>query len=77
MRIAQTNLSNREKEILTLISYGYSTPDIADKLFLSRETIKTHRKRIIVKMNAKNAADLVRLAFQTHILGVRQLQFEH
>jgi len=70
MGFLQRNLSRREKEVLTLISFGYSTDEIGHELHLSKETIKTHRKRIIAKMCAKNAADLVRKAFESRVLSV-------
>ena len=54
-------LSIRETEIIHLISAGMTNKEIAEKLFLSIHTIKTHRKNIIKKIGFtfKNAADLV------------------
>ncbi len=53
-------LSSREIEILQLLKEGYSNKEIAQKLFLSELTVKTHRKNIMAKMDAKNIADLLR-----------------
>jgi len=53
-------LSSREIEILQLLREGYSNKEIAQKLFLSELTVKTHRKNIMAKMDAKNIADLLR-----------------
>jgi len=65
-----TKLSSRELEVLELISFGNSSRDIAQELYLSTETIRTYRKKIISKMNARNAADLIRLAFQHELISV-------
>lgn len=56
-------LSSRETEIIHLIAKGLTNKDIADKLYLSVHTIKTHRKNIIRKLGFtfKNAAELVML----------------
>ena len=52
-------LSDREKEILTLLSQGLTAPQIAESLFLSPETIKWYRKKLLVKFNAPTSAALV------------------
>lgn len=54
-------LSSRETEIVQLIAAGMANKEIANKLFLSIHTIKTHRKNIIKKLGFtfKNAADLM------------------
>ncbi len=56
-------LSARETEIIYLIADGLPNKDIADKLFLSVHTVKTHRKNIIKKLgiNFKNASELILL----------------
>jgi DNA-binding NarL/FixJ family response regulator len=57
------SLSNRELELIHLIAAGYTNQEIADQLFLSVHTIKSHRKNIIKKLGFtfKNAADLITL----------------
>ena len=52
-------LSKREKEVLTLLSQGLSTSEIANKIFLSTNTVHTYRKRLMEKLEAKNVAELV------------------
>ncbi len=49
-----TKLTNRESEIIQLISQGESTKDIAEKLHISIATVETHRKNIIKKLAVKN-----------------------
>lgn len=52
-------LSNREKEIIRLISEGMGNKEIAQKLFLSELTIKTHRKNIYQKLDVNNVGGLL------------------
>jgi DNA-binding CsgD family transcriptional regulator len=52
-------LSTREKEILKLITKNCSNKEIADKLILSLETVKTHRKNIIRKLQCKSISELM------------------
>lgn len=57
-------LSEREMEILRLICRGYSNPEIADILFLSPLTVKTHRNNILKKLGLNNTASLIHFATQ-------------
>lgn len=52
-------LTARENEILTLIKEGLTNVEIAEKLFISYETVKSHRKNILGKSHAKNTASLI------------------
>lgn len=54
--------SDREKEILTLLSIGLSSKTIADSLYLSEHTIKTHRRNLMKKYNMKSSSELIALA---------------
>ena len=63
------HLTKRELQVLDLLSSGYSTPEISRNLFLSPETIKTYRKRLIMKLNAKNVAHLIRIGFENQLLN--------
>ena len=62
-------LSDREKEILDLLSKGYTTPQIAEGLSLSPETIKWYRKKLLVKFDVANVAELVLHARDAGILN--------
>lgn len=55
----ETSLTERETEILPLIASGMTSPQIADKLFLSLSTIKWHRKRLLEKFDSANTAELI------------------
>jgi DNA-binding NarL/FixJ family response regulator len=57
-------LTNREKELLRLIVDGYTNQEVADKMFLSIETIKTYRKHLLLKLGAKNSMILVKMAIE-------------
>lgn len=48
------NLTNREYEVLQLLTHGHSNVEIAEHLFLSLSTVKTHVSNLFVKMNVKN-----------------------
>ena len=52
-------LSEREKEILDLLAKGYTTPQIADGMGLSPETVKWYRKKLLVKFDVSNTAELI------------------
>ncbi len=61
-------LTQREKELLKLIVEGYTNPEIADKIFLSPETIKGYRKNLLFKLGVKNTALLVKLAIEEKLV---------
>jgi len=50
----QQQLSIREKQILKKISFGYSSKEIAAGLFISLNTVNTHRKNILRKLGVNN-----------------------
>ena len=53
------SITEREKEILDLLSKGYTTPEIAEGISLSPETVKWYRKKLLVKFDVSNTAELV------------------
>lgn len=55
-------LTKREKEILAQLSYGKASGEIADALHISKETVATHRKNIIRKLDVKSFAELLQFA---------------
>ncbi|MBL4654978.1 MAG: response regulator transcription factor, partial [Bacteroidia bacterium] len=62
------NPTKREIEILKLISHEYTSPQIAEKLFISTYTVDTHRKNLIAKLDVKNVAGLVKYAVQNGLV---------
>ena len=67
----QQKLSRRETQILKLIILEYTTPEIAGKLYVSKDTIKSHRKNLLRKLSARNVAGLVRRAFEIELVKTR------
>ncbi|MDR0266332.1 MAG: response regulator transcription factor [Sphingobacterium sp.] len=63
-------LTQREKEILILISNGLTTNQIAEQLFLSPVTVETHRRNLLTKFKVKNMIELVQLALKHKLLGL-------
>lgn len=62
------SLTKRELEILVLIAQENSSQQIADKLFISLNTVETHRKNLFRKLNIKNLAGIIRYAFQHKLI---------
>jgi DNA-binding NarL/FixJ family response regulator len=58
-------LTQREREVVGLVAEGLSNDEIADKLFMSRSTAKTHATRAMTKLGARDRAQLVVFAFQS------------
>ncbi|CAM4062728.1 response regulator transcription factor [Flavobacterium sinopsychrotolerans] len=61
-------LTERELEIITLISLEYSGKEISDRLFISTNTVETHRKNIMKKLDAKNSISLVKYALRNNLV---------
>lgn len=60
------NITFRERQVLQCLAEGLTSKETAQRLFLSQDTIKTYRSRLLIKFNAKNA-------FQ---LGMKSVQYE-
>ena len=54
----------REKEVILLIVEGLTTKEIAEQLFLSKHTVESHRQNILLKLELKNSAELVKYALK-------------
>jgi len=63
----QESLSNREMEILRLIADEFTTDEIAEKLYISTHTAKTHRRNILLKLDVKNVAGMIRKAYEINL----------
>lgn len=61
-------LSEREKEVLRLIAMEFSSEQIAEKLFISRRTVDTHRQHIFEKTKAKTIVGLIKFAIRNGIV---------
>lgn len=62
-------LTARELDVLTLIAKGRSNAEIADELFMSHATAKTHVSRLLSKLHARDRAQLVVIAYESGVAG--------
>jgi DNA-binding NarL/FixJ family response regulator len=67
-------LTDREREVLTLVAAGLSNDDIAEKLYVSPLTAKTHVNRAMTKLGARDRAQLVVIAYQSGLVRVPRMQ---
>lgn len=68
-------LTDRENEIIVLISEGYTNEQIAEMLFISKHTVNTHRKNILAKLGVKNTAGIVMFAVKTQLISPNKFLF--
>jgi DNA-binding NarL/FixJ family response regulator len=61
-------LTEREIEIIILIALEYSSKEISEQLFISTNTVETHRKNIMKKLKAKNTIGIVKYAMNNHLI---------
>ena len=62
------NLSEREKEVLALVVEGLNNPQIAERLTISRSTVKFHVSSILSKLGVENRSEAVALAVQNKLV---------
>jgi DNA-binding NarL/FixJ family response regulator len=55
-------ITRRESSVLKLLAEGFTNQEIAEKLFISPLTVDSHRKILIVKLQARNTASLIKIA---------------
>jgi DNA-binding CsgD family transcriptional regulator len=66
--VARLCLSKRELEVLQLMAYGFSNLQIAERLFISLNTIKTHSSRIFEKLEVQRRTQAVEVARKLNII---------
>lgn len=66
--LKRTGISAREYEVLELISAGLSNQDIADRLFVSTSTVKTHVSNILAKLDASRRTEAIAKAKEMRII---------
>jgi len=67
-KIKELGLSNREYEVLQKIAEGLSNKEIADSLFLSESTIKTHVSSLLIKLNARRRTQALQISKALNII---------
>ena len=66
--LQERKISKRELEVLTLMAYGLSNQEIAEQLFVSLNTIKTHNAKLFEKLDAKRRTQAIETAKKIQIL---------
>ena len=61
-------LTAREREVLHLAAEGHTNAEIADRLFISRRTVETHRANLMRKLGLRTQTDLISYALRRGIL---------
>jgi DNA-binding NarL/FixJ family response regulator len=64
-----TPLSDRERDVLALIGAGRSNPEIAEQLFISLATVKSHVRHILAKLDLRDRAQAIVLAHECGLVG--------
>jgi DNA-binding NarL/FixJ family response regulator len=63
-----TDLTDREREILLAVAGGLSNAEIAETMFISHATAKTHVSRLLTKLDARDRAQLVMIAYESGVV---------
>lgn len=64
----RATLTPREREVLQLVAEGHTSPEIAERLFISPRTVETHRSNLMRKLGLRTPADVVRYAVRHGVL---------
>jgi DNA-binding NarL/FixJ family response regulator len=61
-------LTEREREVLEAVARGWSNAEIAERLFMSHATAKTHVSRLLTKLDARDRAQLVMISYESGVI---------
>jgi NarL family two-component system response regulator LiaR len=67
-KVKQLGISKREYEVLELMASGLSNQEIADKLFVSLNTVKTHSSNLFIKLDAKRRTQAIQKAKELRLI---------
>lgn len=68
-RLERLGISKREYEVLELMAKGLSNQEIADKLFVSLNTVKTHTSNLFLKLDARRRTQAIQKAKELQLIG--------
>ena len=68
-RRSPRKVTPRELEVLALIADGYSTREIAGRLWITEETVRTHVRRLLERLGARTRAQAVAIAYSEGLWG--------
>jgi DNA-binding CsgD family transcriptional regulator len=68
-RLAERGISQRESEVLQLMAKGHTNQEIADQLFISLNTVKTHSSNLFAKLEVKRRTQAVQKGKELSLLG--------
>lgn len=71
-KLEKPYITKREKEIIWHIATGMNSVEIGKELFISNQTVMTHRKNIMGKMMVSNTAGLIRRSFELGVLKLNE-----
>ena len=69
--VGMETLTNREREVVALVAHGLSNDEIAETMVLSPTTVKSHVSRAMIKLGARDRAQLVVFAYQAGLVSPR------
>ncbi|MFH5822911.1 response regulator [Georgenia sp. AZ-5] len=67
-----TGLTERAVEVLTLIARGWSNTEIAERIYVTPATVKTHVSRLLMKLGARDRAQLIVIAYESGLVTPRR-----
>lgn len=67
-KMTMPTLTTGEKNVITLSIQGYTTAEIADRLFLSPDTVKKYRQRLFEKLKVRNISEAIAVATNSKLL---------
>jgi RNA polymerase sigma factor (sigma-70 family) len=70
---ALEQLTEREREVLTLIAQGLTNQQIADKLYISIKTVQAHRANLMEKLDLHDAVELTKFAIRTGLISLNEI----
>ena len=70
MNTPKVELTSREKEVLEMLSIGYNSKEIGERIYISSNTVEYHRKQLLRKTNSRNVAELIGKAYRTGLLKI-------